>query len=281
VQIGDFSIQGQSPIVLQAQATASFTLGFTSVTSGTFSAMLRVQDSCARAVQLPIIARVISGRFALTDTIFIGQGQELQVPVRVTGRSSTFSGLPFAFRLRVGNASMLEVRSPTPETSTVQNGVRFYTFSSRIPSDSDTAAVLQLSLRGLLGNDTLTTFTIDNASVGGVEITGAQAIVRAVGLNYVNGRPRLYYTSPVIIKAVAPNPVQDGISLSLEALEAASAQVFLTDVLGKRTLLREQIFSQGLHSVYLPLSSFSSGVYSIEILCNNQSRTSTQIQVLR
>ena len=280
-QLSPFIVQVQSQMVLPAQATASFTLGFASVTGGTFSTMLRTQDSCGRATTLPIIARVVSGRFALPDTIFIGQGQDMQVPVRLTGRSSAFMGLPSAFRLRVGNASMLEVRSPMPETTVVQNGVRLYTFVSRIASDSDTAAVLQLSLRGLLGNDTLTTFTIDNASVGGVAVTGVQSVVRAIGLNYVNGRPRLYYTSPVIIKALAPNPVQDGISLSLEALEATSAQVFLTDVLGKRTLLRELTFLQGLHSVYLPLSSFSSGVYSIEILCNNQTRTSAQIQILR
>jgi hypothetical protein len=218
---------------------------------------------------------------ALPERIALGQGQEAVVPLRILERRGIIAGTPVSFRVRVGNASMLEIRSPMPTSSSILNGARILTFSATVPSGNDTTPLLQLGLRGLLGNDTLTTITIDSVRIGGVAIRGSESRFQALGLNNSSGRPRLYYTSPVIIRTAAPNPAQDGISLTLEALEDAPSHVFLVDVLGKKTLLGEYTFSQGTHIVPFTLSNLPSGVYTLEVLTNGHSRTTTRIHLLR
>lgn len=273
-RIGAFTIetpqgQVQNSIQLAPQTSVPLTIRFTASSAGTFSNELVILDSCRRNLRLPITARVITGQMVIPETISLGQGQELSVPIRILGRNGITANTTVSFRVTVANASMLEIRNPMPERSRIERGARILTFVVRIPNESDTVPIVQLNLRGLLGNDTLTTITLDSVFIGNVQLRGSQARFQAIGLNSSSGKPRLYYTSPVIVQALAPNPSNDGITLYTKVLEPSSVQVFLVDVLGRRTLLQEEKVHEGTKSFYVPLKDVTSGVYIVELVTNN------------
>jgi hypothetical protein len=284
-QIGVFAVNwegvaaGTSSVVLLPNARLQATITFPASTSGTYSETLSLQDSCGSLVRVPITARVIAGQILLPALVQLAQSQEQVVSVRVISRSGINAGVLASFRLRIANASVLEVRSPQALRSRVENGARILHFAEQIPAGTDTVPLLQLGLRGLLGNDTRTTITIDSAFIGSVAVRGSVSQFQTLGVNS-SGGTRLYYTPPVQLVALAPNPAQDVVSLHLKAIEAAQIQVFIVDVLGKRTQMVNTFLQQGDHTVVCALTSLSSGVYSIEIFANG-TRQTAQIHVVK
>ncbi len=285
-QLGVFRTENapSAGTLLPAQSQVQFTIRFPASSSGTYSAQLSLEDSCARAVSLPISAQVVGGQFLLPERIALGQGQETTVPLYLIGSNNLASGTMLGFQLRIDNASLVELRSPSPVNTRMERTTRVLNFAipfaANATQNRDSLLVLSLTLRGLLGNDTATTIRIDSASIAGLAVRGSTSRFQALGLNNSSGRPRLYYTSPIVLQSIAPNPTADQLTLRLDALESAPIQLFLVDVLGKRTLLKELTLEVGQNSVKTTLQDFATGVYLLEIV-NAGGREAARIHVVR
>jgi hypothetical protein len=70
--------------------------------------------------------------------------------------------------------------------------------------------------------------------------------------------------------ALAPNPVQDELRLSLMLREPTMLSVEMTDVLGKKHLLTESSIEAGSADMRFPTSGLPSGVYLLVVRVGNE-----------
>jgi hypothetical protein len=263
---------GANPLPANSQTEAR--VRFAGSAGGVSRDTLRFMDSCGRVLALPLEARVIAALAVLPETVAIQLGAVEEVPVFLRERRGVEAGMQAVFRLTVANASLLDIVSPTPDSSYFErrNGTvsQTLTFRSRLVgagTETDTEPVVRLRVRSLLGNATTTTIRLDNASIGGVPVhTGATpTLYRTRGINYAGGSPRLIHTPNLMTLTLAPNPVSDELTIVADLRENAPMTVEATDVLGIQHTLYVGERAAGVSTLRLPASALASGVYVVEV----------------
>jgi hypothetical protein len=258
---------------------------------GVWNQNFSLLDSCLRAATLWLSARRIAGIISLPDSLALAPLQETDVPVWFRRRAGIRLGSDAHFRLRVANASLLQLLSPnTPAggalTNVVENGARVVQFRFPVPSAVEDEPIARLRLRGLLGDDSATTITIDSAFVGEVAAQGSASAFRTLGLNYAGGA-RLYFTP--IITLVAPNPASSRIAATLLLQEPSRVTFRLVNTLGQAVELARQNLDAGLREVELSLGAeIPTGSYALEAVSQSlrrigapPERATKQIIILR
>ncbi|MBD1209788.1 MAG: choice-of-anchor D domain-containing protein [Ignavibacteria bacterium] len=254
----------------QTQARVSFAGGMGGVERDT----LRVADSCGRVLLLPLQARVVAGVVTLPDTVRLASNDEAELPIMLTNRKGVERGMEAVVRVKIGNATLVEVLSPLASGVERKQDSVWLTYRTLIPSEDSKAALLRLRLRGLLGNATTTTVRVDSAVVGGVALAASVPThYRVLGLNYAGGGVRLLYTPRVQVIAVAPNPSTADVSVQLRVKEATGVVVQVVDMLGHRRLLFEGEVPQGEQALRLNTADLASGVYALELRTASQTIT--------
>ncbi|MFY8001892.1 MAG: choice-of-anchor D domain-containing protein [Candidatus Kapaibacteriota bacterium] len=259
-----------NPIPAGTRATAyiRFAPGTSTTVNGVFTGSLAVQDSCARVSRFTVTARLTDGVVVLPDSVQLPPLGEADMPIFLRRRSGVVVGTNASFTVRIANTSLVQVLSPLQAAqgvvqNRVENGVRIIRFSVNVPSEQDTVPLVVMRLRGLLGNDSVTTITADSAFVGATPIRGSVSRFRTLGLNYSGGKPRLYY-SPTI-RLIAPNPASEEISVKIDAAESADATLRLVNVLGQGLTLFTGRLSAGEQDFHFPLSAIPTGTYILEL----------------
>lgn len=257
----------------QTQARVSFAGGMGGVERDT----LRVADSCGRVLVLPLQARVVSGVMALPDTVGLASNDEAELPIMLTNRKGVERGMEAVVRVKIDNATLVEVLSPLASDVERKQDRLWLTYRTLIPSEDSKEALLRLRLRGLLGNATTTTVRVDSVVVGGVVLSTpsgtATTHYRVLGLNYAGAGVRLLYTPRVQVIAIAPNPSAEDVSMQLRLKEATGVVVQVMDMLGHRRLLFEGELPQGEQTLRLNTADLASGVYALEIRAGSETIT--------
>ncbi len=253
----------------QTQARVRFAGG----TGGVERDTLRVADSCGRVLMLPLQARVISGVVALPDTVALASNEESELPILLTNRKGVERGMEAEVRVKIGNATLVEVLSPLASETIQQQDGLWLRYRTTIPSEDSKDALLRLRVRGLLGNATTTTVRVDSVVVGGVVLAPSAAThYRVLGLNFAGG-VRLLYVPRVQVIAIAPNPSAEDVSVRLRLKEATGMVVQAVDMLGHRRLLFEGDVPAGEQALRLNTASLASGVYALEIRVGSETIT--------
>ncbi len=257
----------------QTQARVRFAGG----TGGVERDTLRVADSCGRVLMLPLQARVISGVVALPDTVALASNEESELPILLANRKGVERGMEAEVRVKIGNATLVEVLSPLASGVERKQDSLWLTYRMMIPSEDSKDALVRLRVRGLLGNATTTTVRVDSAVVGGVVLStpsyAATTHYRVLGLNFAGGGVRLLYVPRVQVIAIAPNPSAEDVSVRLRLKEATSMVVQVVDMLGHRCLLFEGDVREGEQALRLKTSDLASGVYALEIRAGSETIT--------
>ncbi len=277
MRFGAFVVDSITPNPTPPKSQASVLVRFVGGSGGLYSEEAVFVDSCGRSTgsstRLPLVARVVAGEFALPAMTYLAPGNETDVPILLRKRGGVATGTTTAFTVRAANATLLEVLSPQPVESHYEhpNGrlERVSRFIATITSAVEDEPILKLKLRGLWGNDTLTTLRIDSASVSGVVVKSAGSAVgniQTIGLNHAGGGVQLFTMKPTVtLKLVAPNPTSDEAVAVLAVTQRTTVNVMLTDMYGRRTQVFTGVVDEGEHSVPLQTSGFSSGVYGVEV----------------
>ncbi len=231
---------------------------------GVYAATATFKDSCGREAPLQLAARVVTGEAVLQEQIQLAPSLETEVPVYLRKRGGIEAGTTATFMLRVGNTTLVEVLAPMPVSSTIDKGARVLRFAVPITTTDENEPLLRLKLRGLLGNDSVTTLRVDSLRVGGVLLTGAQSRYQTIGLNYAGG-VRLFYVPAVTLKSIAPNPTSAEASIVLNVNRATNVSVTLVDVYGRRMQVMAGVMGEGEQAVVLNTSGLASGVYMVEV----------------
>ena len=272
LQMGNLVMEAFAPNPIPPGGRATAQIRFTPVTSaavgGLLTGSLTLLDSCARESIVTVNARLTDGEFALPDSIKLAPLGEVDVPILLRRRSGIVVGTTATFRFRIANTSLLQVLSPTQPSqgvlqNRVENGARILRLSVAVSSTNESEPIVTLRLRGLLGNDSLTTLTLDSASVGGTPLRGSQSRFQTIGLNYSGGKPRLYFTP--LITLVAPNPASDELSVRFSALESSSISLRIVNVLGQTAELFGGSIDAGERDFRFDLSPFPTGAYLLEL----------------
>jgi hypothetical protein len=260
---------GANPLPANSQAQAR--VRFAGSAGGVSRDTLRFMDSCGRVLALPLEARVIAALAVLPETVAIQLGAVEEVPVFLRERRGVEAGMEATFRLHIANASLLDIVSPTPDSSRFERlnemVSQTLTFRARTVDAVETEPLFRLRVRSLLGSATTTTVRLENVSVGGVPVRNAAApmLYRTRGINYAGGAPRLIYTPNLLSITLAPNPVGDELTIVTEMKESASVAVQAVDVLGMRHTLYVGERAAGVSTLRLPVTTLASGVYVVEV----------------
>ncbi len=295
LQVGNLVMEALAPNPIPPGGRATAQIRFTPVTSaavgGILTGSLMLRDSCARESIFTVNARLTDGEFALPDSIKLAPLGEVDVPILLRRRSGIAVGTTATFRLRIANTSLLQVLSPTQAAqgvlqNRVENGARIMRFSVNVASINESEPIVTLRLRGLLGNDSLTTLTLDSAFAGGTPVRGSQSRFQTIGLNYSGGKPRLYFTP--LITLVAPNPASDELLVRLSALESSSISLRIVNVLGQTTEILTGSVDAGERDFRFDLSPFPTGAYLLELRSQSLvnpalplERSNTRIHIVR
>lgn len=274
---------------------ATMQIRFTPVTSaavnGLLSASLSLRDSCSRQSSFSLRAQMTDGEIALPDSIKLAPLGEIDVPIVLRRRSGITVNTTATFRLRIANTSLLQVLSPLQAAqgvtqNRVENGARILRFSLNVPSANEADPIVTMRLRGLLGNDSLTTLTLDSAFVGNTPVRGTQSRFQTLGLNYSGGKPRLYFTP--LITLVAPNPASDDLLVKLSATEPSNISLRIVNVLGQTRELFAGSIDTGERDFRFELTGLPTGAYLLELHSSSPTnptlpleRTTTRIQIVR
>lgn len=295
LQVGNLVMEALAPNPILPGGRATAQIRFTPVTSaavgGILTGSLMLRDSCAHESIFTVNARLTDGEFALPDSIKLAPLGEVDVPILLRRRSGIAVGTTATFRLRIANTSLLQVLSPTQAAqgvlqNRVENGARILRFSVNVASINESEPIVTLRLRGLLGNDSLTTLTLDSAFAGGTPVRGSQSRFQTIGLNYSGGKPRLYFTP--LITLVAPNPASDELLVRLSALELSSISLRIVNILGQTTEFFVGSVDAGERDFRFDLSPFPTGAYLLELRSQSLinpalplERSNTRIHIVR
>lgn len=258
--------------------------------NGTVTGRFTIQDSCARQSGFTLTARLTDGEFSLPDSVQLAPLGTVDMPIFLRRRTGFAPNTTATFAFRIANTSLVEVVSPKDPSqgvlqNRVENGVRTMIFRVIIPSTNESEPLVTMSLRGLLGNDSLTTLTIDSAFVGSTPLRGAQSRFRTVGLNYAGGKP-LYFTP--LVRLVAPNPASEELSVTIETPEPAEIILRIFNVLGQATPLFTGRVEAGEKEFRFSVAALPVGTYILELRASNlrnpailPERSTTRIQIVR
>jgi WD40 repeat protein len=257
-----FVLEQATPNPTPAGGTAQVLLRFLGGTAANQSNPLTlnasISDTCGRVYPFIASVRVIAGTLQMPDSIELAPREEQDILLKARIRGGIEAGLPMTVRLRLSNATLMDVLSPQAASASLQGQERVITFTGLVPSGiTSDSVLLRLRVRGLLGNDTATTLRAESVRIAGVELErptiGSTTQVHMAGFNRVGGL-RLYYPKAIVkVLKASPNPVRehDHIMLTLEASEATEAEFRLVDMLGRRTPLGKRTLVAGVQVVEL------------------------------
>lgn len=270
--LGQFSIEEVMPNPTPVGARAQARLRFAGGTGGSYEVPVTIGDQCGRLYRTTFAALVVGGVVALQPSVVLQPSREVDVPVLLNNRAGIRAGMSLQARVRVGNFTMAtfvgqagRAGGATVNAQRIEGRERVAVVSTSISSDNPQDPVAVLRLRGLLGNDSVTTLTVDSVVVGGFVLNGsAQSRVQTTGFNQAGGT-RLYYLRRVQLVSLAPNPATDEVQLTLLAQASTPFVLKLVDVFGRRTVLHEGTVAVGEHRFAVPLGGLASGVYWLEL----------------
>jgi hypothetical protein len=270
VRAGAFVLDSVGRNPLPANSSTQARVRFAGSAGGVVRDTVRLADSCGRVLSVPLQARVVAGVASLPDTVAIQIGNVEDVPIYLRHRQGIEAGMEAAFRLRVANASLLDVVSPLPTDSRFEKissrVAQMLTFRTVIAAGAESEPLVRLRVRSLLGNATTTTIVLDSVTVSGVRVQGVDtALYRSLGINYAGGSPRLLYTPNLTAFAIAPNPVSEELTLRMEVVKSASVTVELTDILGRKQVLHEGVLEAGETLLRLSAGQVASGAYLLTV----------------
>jgi hypothetical protein len=273
--LGQFSIEEVTPNPTPVGARAQARVRFAGGTGGMYETPVTISDTCGRLYRTSFTALVVGGAVALQPFIGLQPSREVDVPVLLNNRAGIRAGMRLQARVRLGNFTMAtfvgvvgqsgRADSTAIGVQRIEGSERVAVVSASVNSDNSQAPVAVLRLRGLLGNDSVTTLTVDNVVVGGFALSGsAQSRVEATGFNQAGGT-RLYHLRRVRLVSLAPNPATAEVQLTLLAQASTPFVLKLVDVFGRRTVLHEGSVAAGEHRLTIPLGAVASGVYVLEL----------------
>lgn len=270
LQVANLSIDSISLNPIPAGRSAEIFIRFvatsSAVVNGLFSGSLTVQDACGRLNTLNIRASAQDGEIAMPDSLTLAPLAEGNFPIFFRRRTGIANGEMVNIFFRIANTSLVQVLTPANAMqglieNRIVNGARLLRFSVPVSASSDT--LITMRFRGLLGNDSATTLTIDSAFVSNIALRGAISRFKTLGLNYAGSGTRLYFTP--LVKVVAPNPASEQLSVSIDAAESATIVLRLINVLGQATSLYEGSIEAGSRDFRFPLEAIPTGTYTLEM----------------
>jgi hypothetical protein len=186
VRTGAFVLDSVGTNPLPANSSTQARVRFAGSTGGVVRDTMRLADSCGRVLAVPLQARVMAGVASLPDTVGIQIGNVEDVPIYLRNRQGVEAGMEAAFRLRIANASLLDVVSPLPTeshfTPILSPIAQTLTFRMVIAGGGESEPLVRLRVRSLLGSATTTTIVLDSVTVSGVRVQGVDtALYRSLG----------------------------------------------------------------------------------------------------
>lgn len=193
-------------------------------------------------------------------------GDTVEIPIRVLRpQVLQLAGITSIQMNLVFNATMLVPIESTP-AGQLQGKDRVIHLD--LPVQPDTNGIIaRLAFRVVLGNDSVTSITINSATpVGGTaQVDVKDGEFRLLGICYTNGEPRLVNTlGTVALTIVKPNPTTDNVEVEVETIERGITEISLYDPAGfevKKYLSRE--LPVGKQTLHFDMSGVVSGRYML------------------